>query len=100
MGPWSGIRAVAADVATESAGNRRRADGERMMRVLAVIELPSLDERRCVSCGDCIYVCPTDCLAFRGPYPWLPRPLACVSCPLYVFLFPLNALSLAPPQSP
>ncbi len=69
-----------------------------MKRTLAVIEIPSLDERRCIGCGDCIYVCPADCLALRGPYPWLPRPLDCISCALCVVVCPVDALSLAAPE--
>src|SRR6516162_1614447 len=43
-------------------------------------ELPVLDSARCTGCGDCVAVCPTECLAMAGPQPWMPRPRECVSC--------------------
>jgi Fe-S-cluster-containing hydrogenase component 2 len=70
-----------------------------MRRILAVTELPALDERRCISCGDCIYVCPTDCLAMQGAYPWLPRPLDCISCSLCVVVCPVDAVRLVGAES-
>ena len=66
-----------------------------MKRTLAVVDLPALDERVCVGCGDCVRVCPTDCLAMDGPYPWLPLPLDCVSCALCVVVCPVDALVLS-----
>jgi NAD-dependent dihydropyrimidine dehydrogenase PreA subunit len=63
-----------------------------------VPELPLLDETRCTGCGDCVAVCPTDCLALAGALPWLPRPGDCVSCGLCVAVCPAGALCLAPPE--
>ena len=51
---------------------------------MAALELPTLDERKCVGCGDCVLLCPVDCLEMAGPLPWLPRPGRCVSCTLCV----------------
>ena len=59
-------------------------------------ELPLLDETRCTGCGDCVAVCPTDCLAMAGALPWLPRPRACVSCAACVLICPAGAVSLEP----
>jgi ferredoxin len=59
------------------------------------LELPWLDERVCVGCGDCVVVCPTECLEMAGPLPWLPRPADCVSCAACVLVCPVDALSLA-----
>ncbi len=62
-----------------------------------MIELPLLDETRCSGCGDCVAVCPTDCLAMRGTLPYLVRPIDCISCGLCVLVCPSAALSLAEP---
>jgi ferredoxin len=55
-------------------------------------ELPLLDVTVCTGCGDCVAVCPTDCLELKGRIPWLPRPGACVSCGLCVLICPVQAL--------
>jgi formate hydrogenlyase subunit 6/NADH:ubiquinone oxidoreductase subunit I len=57
-------------------------------------ELPALDPVRCTGCGDCVALCPTDCLAMAGPLPWLPRPLDCVACAACVLVCPTNAVRL------
>jgi formate hydrogenlyase subunit 6/NADH:ubiquinone oxidoreductase subunit I len=62
-------------------------------------EIPVLNESLCVGCGDCVQVCPADCLAMAGPLPWLPRPGDCVSCDLCVLICPASALRLAEPES-
>jgi NAD-dependent dihydropyrimidine dehydrogenase PreA subunit len=62
-------------------------------------ELPVLNETLCVGCGDCVAVCPADCLAMAGPLPWLPRPAACVSCALCVLICPTQALELQRPDA-
>lgn len=59
-----------------------------------MIDLPMLDATRCTGCGDCVPVCPTDCLAMAGPLVWLPRPADCVSCAACVILCPTHALAL------
>jgi ferredoxin len=61
-------------------------------------ELPVLNEALCTGCGDCVAVCPTDCLAMAGPCPWMPRPAACVSCTLCVLVCPAHALEMAAPD--
>ena len=57
-------------------------------------ELPLLDETRCTGCGDCVAVCPTECLAMAGALPWMPRPGDCISCRLCVLVCPADALAL------
>ncbi len=61
---------------------------------MAELELPVVNVTLCIGCGDCVAVCPTDCLAMAGPLPWLPRPAACVSCALCVLICPTQALEL------
>ena len=58
------------------------------------MELPLLDETRCTGCGDCVAICPTECLAMAGALPWLPRPGDCISCGLCVRVCPADALAL------
>jgi NAD-dependent dihydropyrimidine dehydrogenase PreA subunit len=66
---------------------------------MAVLELPALDETRCIGCGDCVLLCPADCLEMTGPLPWLPRPAHCISCVLCVVVCPTQALTLELRQS-
>jgi formate hydrogenlyase subunit 6/NADH:ubiquinone oxidoreductase subunit I len=62
--------------------------------VNATSELPELDVARCTGCGDCVAVCPADCLALVGPCPWLPRPGDCVSCGACELICPAEAIRL------
>jgi MinD superfamily P-loop ATPase len=59
-----------------------------------VPELPAVDAARCTGCGDCVAVCPTECLATAGAVPWLPRPLDCVSCSACVLICVPEAIRL------
>ncbi|MCS6850463.1 MAG: 4Fe-4S binding protein [Gemmataceae bacterium] len=62
------------------------------MRPMA--ELPVVDESRCTGCGDCVAVCPVECLGMWGAVPWLPRPSECVSCGVCVVVCPPQAIRL------
>lgn len=61
-------------------------------------ELPLLDETRCTGCGDCVFVCPADCLEMTETLPWLPRPSDCLSCSLCVLICPAQALRMETPS--
>jgi MinD superfamily P-loop ATPase len=61
-------------------------------------ELPQLDERLCNGCGDCVAVCPTNCLEMAGHRPWMPRPADCISCDLCAVVCPTDAIRLVPPS--
>jgi ferredoxin len=61
-------------------------------------ELPLLNPARCTGCGDCVAVCPTNCLEMNGAVPWLPRPAHCISCELCVLVCPTDALRLVERQ--
>lgn len=63
-----------------------------------MFELPRLDESRCTGCGDCVWVCPTDCLELVGSQPWLVRPRDCISCGACEFVCPEQAIQLADPD--
>jgi formate hydrogenlyase subunit 6/NADH:ubiquinone oxidoreductase subunit I len=62
-------------------------------------DLPILDATRCTGCGDCVTLCPTQCLAMDGPLPWLPRPGDCVACALCARVCPVDALTMSPPEA-
>jgi len=62
------------------------------------LALPALDERRCIGCGRCVAVCPTQCLEMAGPMPWMPRPLACIRCGACGFVCPTAAIVLPAPS--
>jgi NAD-dependent dihydropyrimidine dehydrogenase PreA subunit len=58
-------------------------------------ELPLLDTSLCTGCGDCVLVCPADCLEMADGLPWLPRPDDCTSCSLCRLVCPTNAITMA-----
>ena len=60
--------------------------------------LPELDDTRCTGCGDCVRVCPVQCLAPAGAMVWLPRPVACVACRLCELICPTEAITLRVPE--
>ena len=57
-------------------------------------ELPVVDESICTGCGDCVTICPTDCLAMGRQVVWLPRPADCIACAACVWICPANAITL------
>jgi MinD superfamily P-loop ATPase len=68
--------------------------------VTALDELPVVEAARCTGCGDCVTVCPTECLAMAGAIPWLPRPLDCVSCTACELICNPIAIRLMSPENP
>jgi NAD-dependent dihydropyrimidine dehydrogenase PreA subunit len=58
-------------------------------------ELPQVDETHCTGCGDCVAVCPTNCLRMGVSLPRLLRPGECISCALCVLICPDEALRMA-----
>ena len=68
---------------------------QRIVNLWQRLPLPALDERRCIACGWCVAVCPTDCLAMTGPQPWMPRPLDCIRCAACALVCPTAAIAVA-----
>jgi NAD-dependent dihydropyrimidine dehydrogenase PreA subunit len=58
--------------------------------------LPLLNETLCTGCGDCVWVCPVQCLEMGDSLPWLPRPGDCVTCDLCARVCPVQAIRLGP----
>ena len=59
-----------------------------------MIERPDLDPTRCTGVGDCVVVCPTQCLALIEGRPRLVRPRDCIACTLCVLVCPEQALRM------
>ncbi len=57
-------------------------------------ELPVLEPARCTGCGDCVEVCPTQCLVMANPHPWLARPRDCVGCAACELVCPTDAIQM------
>jgi ferredoxin len=59
-------------------------------------ELPVLNASRCTGCGDCVRICPTDCIEMAGALPWIPRPRDCIACAACIAICPEDALKMQP----
>ena len=58
--------------------------------------LPTLNEKLCNGCADCVAVCPTECLAMQSEIPCLVRPLDCIDCALCEIICPEDAIKMEP----
>lgn len=61
-------------------------------------ELPTINLNRCAVCGDCVMVCPVNCLEMTAIGPWLPRPTDCIDCSACVLICPADALEMQSPK--
>ena len=59
-----------------------------------MMELPFVEPSKCRCWGDCIAVCPTDCLAMGESGPILVRPTDCIACEICVYVCPETALRM------
>lgn len=57
-------------------------------------ELPQLEPSLCRGNGECIRICPTECLEMETGRPWLARPADCIACSLCVQVCPTGALTM------
>jgi formate hydrogenlyase subunit 6/NADH:ubiquinone oxidoreductase subunit I len=56
-------------------------------------ELPDIDVRLCTLCGDCVEVCPTECLSIAGMQVVL-VPQSCISCGVCAAVCPAQAITM------
>lgn len=55
-------------------------------------ELPVMDPRRCTACGDCIRICPTQCLVAVNQIPVITAYSACIRCEACELVCPSQAV--------
>jgi MinD superfamily P-loop ATPase len=55
-------------------------------------ELPQMDPRLCTSCGDCLRVCPTQCLVMFNQIPVVTTEQACIRCQACAMVCPVDAV--------
>ncbi len=58
------------------------------------VELPTINSVQCTACGDCVAVCPTNCLALTTREAWLPRPADCIACMVCMWICPTEAITM------
>jgi formate hydrogenlyase subunit 6/NADH:ubiquinone oxidoreductase subunit I len=58
-------------------------------------ELPDIDSRLCTLCGDCVDICPTDCLSVADLEVVL-VPQSCIHCGVCEAVCPVAAIAMQP----
>jgi MinD superfamily P-loop ATPase len=56
--------------------------------------LPDVDPRLCTVCGDCVTVCPTECLAIAREIEVVLAPQSCISCEVCEAVCPVAAIAM------
>lgn len=54
--------------------------------------LPLVDSRLCTSCGDCLQICPTQCLVWVQQVPRVTVDQACIRCQACALVCPVDAV--------
>jgi len=62
--------------------------------IIELIEVIQKDEEKCVHCGACISICPTEALKFNGEGKVIVEAEKCIHCGSCVNVCPTGALSL------
>ena len=57
-------------------------------------ELPDIDLCLCTLCGDCVDVCPTECLAIARGTAVVLVPQSCISCGVCAAVCPAQAITM------
>ena len=57
-------------------------------------QLPEIDERTCTRCGDCVAICPTECLSIDPLRGVLVAPAECISCEVCQVICPVGAIAM------
>jgi formate hydrogenlyase subunit 6/NADH:ubiquinone oxidoreductase subunit I len=57
-------------------------------------ELPEIDWRLCTLCGDCVDVCPTDCLTIAREIEVVLTPQTCINCGVCAAICPVEAIAM------
>jgi MinD superfamily P-loop ATPase len=58
------------------------------------LDLPDIDSRLCTLCGDCVAVCPTECLAIAREIEVVLLPQSCISCGVCEAVCPVTAIAM------
>ncbi|MBI3860943.1 MAG: 4Fe-4S binding protein [Planctomycetia bacterium] len=56
--------------------------------------LPDVDSRLCTLCGDCVDVCPTECLSIARDCEVVLVPQACINCAVCEAVCPATAITM------
>ena len=56
--------------------------------------LPDIDSRLCTLCGDCVDVCPTECLEIARGIEVVLAPQACIQCEVCAAVCPVAAITM------
>jgi MinD superfamily P-loop ATPase len=57
-------------------------------------QLPDIDPRTCTLCGDCVSVCPTECLSVARAVEIVLVPQTCINCGVCEAICPVAAIAM------